>query len=171
MLKFQLGIETPKGLMCLREMIESTQRVMGISFGAEDYTASLGIRRSKTGEELQFARSLILNMASAYGLEATNAVWSNYKDTEGFEKELQMIYAIGFKSKACIHPSQVDIVHRVFRPSSNEVESAKQIMAAVKAASIEAGGVIALNGKMVDLPVIKRAEKVLALAGERVVIR
>lgn len=159
----QVGIETPKGVLNAAEMACASKRVMGLSFGAEDYTASLGISRTASGDELMYARQVIVNAASAYGLEATDSVWANIKDESGFKKELEKIKAIGFHSKACIHPSQIEWVHRIFAPSDAEIAYAGRIMKAVNDAEISQGGVIQLDGKMVDVPVIQKAKTILAM--------
>ncbi len=163
--KIQIGIETPMGVIHAHEMATASERIMGLSFGAEDYTASLGVSRTKAGDELQYARSTILNVARAYGLEATDSVWADFQDTEGFEAELKRIYAMGFQSKACIHPSQIERVHEVFRPSIEEIQWADRVMVAVEKADIERGGAIAVDGKMIDVPLIKKARKFLAYKG------
>jgi citrate lyase subunit beta/citryl-CoA lyase len=157
--KIQVGIETPLGVINAREMATASERVMGLSFGAEDYTASLGVSRTKNGEELQYARSTILNVARAYGLEATDSVWADFRDTDGFKEELRNIYAMGYQSKACIHPSQIDLVHEVFRPSPEEIKWAERVLDAVEKAGIEGGGAIAVDGKMIDVPLIKKAKR------------
>lgn len=161
--EIHIGIETPKGVINAVELATASDRNAVISFGAEDYTASLGIERTKEGNELLFARSTIVNVASAFGLEATDTVWSDFRDLEGFRKEVESIKALGFKSKSCIHPSQVEIVHDILKPCVEAVDKAREILDAVSLADIEKGGVISLNGKMIDVPVIKRAKTIMEL--------
>lgn len=163
-IKIQAGIETPKGVIKAVEIVEASPRIMGLSFGAEDYTASLGISRTKTGEELLYARSHLVNVAKAYSLEMTDSVWSDVDDLEGFKKEVAHIKQLGFKSKACIHPNQIEIVHDIMKPNLDEVCTAKKIIDAVEKAAIDQGGVIALEGKMIDVPVIKKAKQIIAMS-------
>lgn len=161
--KIQVGIETPKGVLGVREIVSTCERVIAISFGAEDYTASLGVERTIKGDELLFARSMIANVASMYDLVATDTVWSNFRDEEGFVEEIRRVKGLGFNSKSCIHPSQVELLHKTFAPSKEDVEKAQKILEAVEQAQVEKGGVIAVNGKMVDVPVITKARKIMAL--------
>lgn len=161
--KIHIGIETPRGIIHGAEIAGASVRNEVISFGAEDYTAALGVERTKTGDELLFARSTIVNVACAYGLEATDTVWSDFKDIEGFKREVLKIKAMGFQSKSCIHPSQIEIVHKLLQPSQKEVEKAKKILDIASTFDIEGGGVIALDGSMIDKPIIKRAKRIVAL--------
>jgi len=161
--KIQVGIETPKGILNAADMAGASDRVIGISFGAEDYTASLGIDRTKEGSELLFARNMIVNVASMYGITATDTVWSDIHDSEGFIDEVKRIKAMGFNSKSCIHPSQIKPLHDALRPTKEQVEKAQIIVDAVEKANVEKGGVIVVNGKMVDIPVITKAKKIINL--------
>ena len=161
--KIQVGIETPKGVLNSSELAGASKRVMGLSFGAEDYTASLGIDRTKKGKELFFARSMIVNVAGMYGITATDTVWADINDSVGFIEEIKEIKALGFNSKSCIHPSQIDILHDVLKPTEEQIKKAKVILAAVEKANVETGGVIAVDGKMIDIPVITKAKKIMSL--------
>lgn len=161
--KIHVGIETPRGVINAVEIAAASSRNVVMSFGAEDYTASLGINRTKEGEELLYARNTILNVASAFGLDAVDTVWSDFKDLEGFKKEVEHIKALGYRSKSCIHPSQIEIVHDAFRPSEEAIDQSRKILDAVNAADIEAGGVISMDGKMIDVPVITKARKIMEM--------
>ena len=161
--KIQVGIETPKGVLNSSEIAGASNRVIGISFGAEDYTASLGIDRTKEGKELLFARNMIVNVAGMYNIAATDTVWADINDSDGFVKEIKAIKALGFNSKSCIHPSQIDILHDTLKPTEEQIKKAKIILDAVKNADVENGGVIQVDGKMVDVPVITKAKKIMSL--------
>lgn len=161
--KIQIGIETPKGILNALEMAGASERIIGISFGAEDYTASLGVDRTKEGSELLFARNMIANVASMYGIVATDAVWADINDTDGFIKEIKEVKALGFNSKSCIHPLQIAILHNTLKPTEEQIKQAKIILDAVEKANIENGGVISVNGKMIDVPVITKAKKTMSL--------
>jgi citrate lyase subunit beta/citryl-CoA lyase len=161
--KIQVGIETPKGVLRTEDIAGASDRVIGISFGAEDYTASLGIDRTKKGKELLFARSMIVNVASMYGITATDTVWADINDSIGFIDEVKRTKALGFNSKSCIHPSQIELLHDALRPTQEQVGKARIILDAVVKADVEKGGVISVNGKMVDVPVITKARKVMDL--------
>ncbi len=161
--KIQVGIETPKGVLNASEIAGASNRVIGLSFGAEDYTASLGIDRTKEGKELLFARNMIVNVAGMYDIAATDTVWADINDSDGFVEEIKAIKALGFNSKSCIHPSQIDILHDALKPTEEQIKKAMVILDAVKNADVENGGVIQVDGKMVDVPVITKAKKIMSL--------
>ena len=163
-IKIQASLETPLGVMNALSIAQSSERVVSISFGAEDFTRTLGTDRTKAATELFFARSQVAMAASIAKVDAIDTVWSDVSDIEGFRKEVESAKNLGFAGKSCIHPSQIKIVHSVFTPSMEEVTRSIEIVEAAKLANIEAGGVITVNGKMVDIPVIAKAERVVNLA-------
>ncbi len=162
--KIQCSLETPIGVNNALEIAKSSERVTSISFGAEDYTRVLGIDRTKDGSELFLARSTVVNAASIAGVDAIDTVWADFNDVDGFRKEAEFARQIGFAGKSCIHPSQIEVVHDIYTPSLDEVEQSQLILAEVEKAGIEAGGVIQVNGKMIDIPVIDKARRVVSLA-------
>lgn len=162
--KIQCAIETPKGVFNALSIAQASPRVVSISFGAEDFTRTLGTDRTKEATELFVARSHVAMAAAIAGVDAIDTVWSDIEDVEGFKNEVLSAQNLGFAGKSCIHPSQVKIVHDVFTPSLEEVEKSLKIVEAAEAANIKAGGVITVDGKMVDIPVIEKAERVILLA-------
>lgn len=162
--KIQCSLETPLAIMNAVKIAVASSRVTSISFGAEDFTRTLGATRTKQGNELFMARSMIVMAAAIAGIDAIDTVWSNLDDEIGFEEEVKNIMEMGFSGKSCIHPSQIKIVHKIFTPSKEELEKSVQIVNAAKKADITKGGVITVNGKMVDIPVIAKAEKIVRLA-------
>ncbi len=162
--KIQASLETPLGVKNAYEIAKASERIISISFGAEDYTRLLGVDRTKDGSELFFARTQIANVASIAGINAIDTVWADFNDVEGFKKEAKFGKQLGFAGKSCIHPSQIEVVHKVFTPTDEEIEKSIIILDAVKKAGIEKGGVIKVNGKMVDIPVIEKARRIVTLA-------
>lgn len=162
--QIQCSLETPLGVTNAVEIAKSSSRVTSISFGAEDFTRTIGAERTKEGKEIFLARSMVVMAAGIAGVDAIDTVWADLDDEEGFREEVKSSMNLGFAGKSCIHPSQVKIVHEVFTPSKEEVEKALEIVNAAKEADISKGGVITVNGKMVDIPVIAKAEKVVRLA-------
>ncbi len=160
----QCSIETPLGVENAFSLATSSPRVTSISFGAEDYTRLLGVNRTKTAEELFYARSRVCNAASIASIDAIDTVWADFNDLEGFEKEVKLAKQLGFAGKSCIHPLQISVVHDIFTPSMEEVESSLVILREVKKAGIEQGGVIQVDGKMIDIPVIEKARRIVDLA-------
>ncbi|WP_320045876.1 aldolase/citrate lyase family protein [uncultured Ilyobacter sp.] len=162
--KVQASLETPIGVMNALAIAQSSERITSISFGAEDFTRTLGTDRTKAATELFFARSQVVMAASVAGVDAIDTVWADVSDTEGFIKEVESAKNLGFSGKSCIHPSQVKEVHNIFTPSMEEVEKSVEILKAAAEANIQDGGVITVKGKMVDIPVIAKAERIVSLA-------
>ncbi|MEA1994266.1 MAG: aldolase/citrate lyase family protein [Euryarchaeota archaeon] len=150
-------IETALGLENAFE-IALHERVTAMTFGAEDYLADVGGQRNK--ESLFYLRSRVLNAAKACGIQALDTVFPDINDEEGLEKEARMIRAMGFDGKGIIHPRQADVIHKVFTPSDDEYKRAKKIVDAFKKSEGEA---VSVDGRMVDLPVAKRAQKTVSL--------
>ncbi len=166
--KVQCSIETARGVLNAREIVAASSRVISLSFGAEDYTRSMGTSRSKSAQELQFARTYLPVVAAEAGISAIDTVWSALDDQEGFEVEVRNARALGFSGKSCIHPSQIPVVHRLYTPDEEEVAHARQVMEAMRAAEQAGAGVFTVDGKMVDAPVIAKARRVLLQIGEGV---
>lgn len=163
-LKILGAIETAKGVLNAPAIARSSDRLVGISFGAEDFTRSMATERSKTGEELYWARSHVVMAAMAAGIDAIDTVFADLEDSEAFEKELKMAKQLGFCGKSLIHPSQINLVHKIFSPGREEVHQAKKIIDAMEEAEERGAGVIVVDGKMVDEPVLIRAKRIMELA-------
>ncbi len=162
--KIQCSLETPLAVMNAVSIATASPRVTSISFGAEDFTRTMGAQRTKEGKELFVARTMVVMAAAIAGVDAIDTVWSDLDDEEGFKAEVKTSMNLGFAGKSCIHPSQIKIVHKIFTPNKEELEKSLEIVRAAEAANINKGGVITVNGKMVDIPVIAKAEKVVRLA-------
>lgn len=162
--KIQCSLETPLAVMNAVQIATASPRVVSISFGAEDFTRILGAERTKKGKEIFMARSMVVMAAAIAGVDAIDTVWADISDQEGFKKEVESSMNLGFAGKSCIHPSQIKIIHEIFTPSQEELEKSLEIVKAAQEADINKGGVITVNGKMVDIPVIAKAEKVVRLA-------
>jgi citrate lyase subunit beta/citryl-CoA lyase len=150
-------IETPMGVLEAREMVQF-QQVIGLLLGAEDLTKEMNVKRSKEGVEINYARSYIAMVCHAYKKEAIDTPWVHKEDLEGLKKDAMYAKRLGFTGKSLIHPLHVDIVNQVFFPSEEEINEAKRI---VTKAKTEQRGAFTLDGKMVDKPVIERAQKLL----------
>ena len=157
-------IETGLGVANVHEIAHSTPRMLGLAFGAEDYTADMGIARTKTSEEIATARSLVAIAARSADIVPYDTPDPDYNDIENLVRDSRRAKAVGYKGKFVIHPNQVQPVNDVFRPSKEEVDEAKRVVAAFEEATQKGTAAIALDGKMVDTPVWKRAVKLLDLA-------
>ena len=162
--KIMAAIESTLGIVNAYEIAVASERMMGIALGAEDYCANLKTQRSPEGTELLFSRQQIVVAARAAGIDALDTVYSNLNDMETFRKEVELIKQLGFDGKSIINPRQIEIVNEVFAPTEKAIEKAKTIIAAIKEAEKRGSGVIAVNGKMVDRPVVIRAQRTIDLA-------
>jgi citrate lyase subunit beta/citryl-CoA lyase len=162
--RMMAAIESAAGVLNAKEIACSSPRLTGIAIGAEDYVTDLKTTRSPEGIELLFGRSMVLLAARAAGIDAIDTVFSNVNDEEGLKKETQLIRQLGFDGKSIINPRQIKIVHEVFTPSEKEIKNALAVVAAIKEAEKQGSGVISLNGKMIDKPVVDRARRTLDLA-------
>ena len=158
------AIESALGIVNAYEIAVASKRMMGIALGAEDYCANLKTQRTPGGDELRLARETIVVAARAAGIDALDTVYSNLDDMETFRKEVEFIKTLGFDGKSIITPRQIDIVNEVFAPKEKDINKALTILAAIKEAEKRGSGVIAVNGKMVDRPVVIRAQRTIELA-------
>ena len=163
-IKLMAAIESPLGVLNAYQIATSSSRLVGIAIGAEDYVTNLHTKRSKDGTELLFARSMILNAARAAGIYALDTVFSDVNDEDGFIREVELIKQLGFDGKSIISPRQIFFVHKIFTPSEEEIIGAKKIIRAIKEAESKSLGVISLDGKMIDKPIVDRAQRIIELA-------
>ena len=163
------AIESANGVLNAAEIARASDRLIGIALGAEDYVTDLKTTRSD-GIELLFARCMILNAARAAGIAALDTVYSDVNNEEGFIAEATLIKKLGFDGKSVINPRQIEPLHKVFMPSEKDLAKARAIMDAIAEANARGSGVASLKGKMIDKPVVTRAERLLALyeAGSKV---
>lgn len=157
-------IETAAGILNAREIAASSPRVVALCFGAEDFTADMGIERTREGRESFVARSLLVLGARAAGVQAIDTVFSDIGDTEGLIESTKEAMALGFEGKGVIHPAQIKPVHSVFAPSPERIEYAKKVINAIEEARKRGSGVATLRSKMIDAPIETRARKIMNLA-------
>ena len=162
--RIMAAIESALGLVNAYAIATASERMMGIALGAEDYSANLKTNRTPGGAELLLARETIVVAARAAGISCFDTVYSNLEDMDSFRKEVELVKTLGFDGKSIINPRQIEIVNEVFTPTEKEIEKAMKIKAAIKEAQAKGSGVISVNGKMVDKPVVMRAERTIALA-------
>jgi citrate lyase subunit beta/citryl-CoA lyase len=158
------SIETAQGVINAIFTARASSRLIGLAFGAEDYTATMEIERTKTGEELFNARMNVLWAAKAAGIQALDSIFADVNDMDALRRETELIKKLGFTGKSLVNPRQIDVVHEVFAPKQAEIDYALQVMDAIKRAREMGTGVISLKGKMIDRPVVVRAARVLSTA-------
>lgn len=162
--KMMAAIESAEGVLNAREIAKASDRLIGIAIGAEDYVTNMKTRRYPDGAELSFARSMILHAARAAGIAAIDTVYSDVNNEEGFQNEVRLIKQLGFDGKSVINPRQIPLVNAIYTPSEKEIQNAKEVIWAIREAEAKGSGVISLKGKMVDKPIVDRAERVIMLA-------
>lgn len=162
--KIMVAIESTLGIVNAYAIATASPRMMGIALGAEDYCANLKAQRTPGGDELRLARETIVVAARAAGIDALDTVYSNLNDMETFRQEVEYIKTLGFDGKSIINPRQIEVINEVFAPKEKEITKARAIIAAIKEAEAKGSGVIALNGKMIDRPVVIRAQRTINLA-------
>lgn len=158
------SIESALGVINCIDVASTSDRILGLAFGAEDYTASMEIERTSAGEELFNARSRVVWAAKAAGVQAIDTIFSDVKDMEGFRRETELVKGLGYTGKSLVNPRQIEVVHEVFAPKPEEIAYALQVIEAIHRAREMGTGVISLAGKMVDAPVVKRAFRVIRTA-------
>ncbi len=157
-LETALGIENAFAIAAARES------VVALTIGLEDYTADLGVAKTITGEESLYARSRLVNAARAAGVQPIDSVFGDVADEEGLRSWASRSKGLGFEGMGCVHPRQVRPIHEAFAPSAIEIEKALRIVAAFEEASARGLGVVSLGSRMVDPPVVLRAQRLVRIA-------
>ena len=160
-IRLLIGVETAKGIMNLREIAEADKRLDAIIFGGEDFAASIGAVRTKSATELLYARQAVVTACAANDLQAIDIVFIDFNDAEGLHAEAAEGARFGFSGKQIIHPNQVSVAQEAFTPSEAAIEYAKRIVESFHSSQKEGKGAYALDGKMIDMPLLKNAQKVL----------
>lgn len=157
-------IESALGVMKCFEIATAAENIVAMAIGLEDYTADLGTKRTAEGTESFFARSMLVNACKAAGIQAIDSVFSDVADMDGLKNNVLKSKALGFDGMGCIHPRQIKVIKEHFAPDAAEIDKAKKIIHAFMLATEKGLGVVSLGSKMIDPPVVKRAEKTIQLA-------
>ena len=157
-------IESGLGIIKAYEIAAASKNNCALTIGLEDYTSDIGTQRTLEGKESFFARSMIVNAAKAAGIQAIDTVFSDVGDMEGLHQSVLEAKSLGFEGKGCIHPRQIQVVHNGFEPAQEEIDKAKKIVTAFEEAEKKGLGVVSLGSKMIDAPVVKRAQRTIHLA-------
>ena len=157
-------VESALGVMNVREIALADTRIDTLLFGAEDLAGDMGATRTAASWEVFYARSAVVTAAKAYRVQAIDQVFFDLDDLSGFEDECQFGRQLGYDGKMVIHPRQVTPAQRIFAPSADEIKQAQRILAAYAEQQAAGVGAFALDGRMVDMPVVRAAENVVARA-------
>lgn len=161
--KLMAAIESAAGVVNALSIARSSERMIGIALAGFDYVMDMQTERGD-GSELYYARCAVLHAARAAGIDAFDVVFSDLNDEEGFLKEVDLIKRLGFNGKSLINPRQIELLHNAYAPTQEEVDYAKRVVAAAADGERQGLGVISLNGKMIDAPIINHARRVLQRA-------
>ena len=157
-------IESDRGVVNVYDIADAADNVAAIAIGLEDFTADLGTGRTEEGLESFFSRSKLVIACKAAGIQAIDSVYSDVSDMEGLKQTVLRSKALGFNGMGCIHPRQIEVIHEYYAPNEKEIEKAKRIYNAFIEAREKGLGVVSLGTKMIDAPVVKRAENTINLA-------
>ena len=158
-------IETAIGLVNAYEICAATPRLIGASFGGEDFATDMGFKRTPDSKEIEYPRAAMAVACVAAGKVPIDTPEPDYADLEHLERDASFARSLGYRGKYCIHPTQVEIVNRVFSPAPEEVEEARQLVDAFEQEGIAKGlAAIAVDGKMIDTPIYLRARRLLSWA-------
>jgi citrate lyase subunit beta / citryl-CoA lyase len=159
-------IESAKGIVHAYEICAASERIVAAAFGAEDFTHDMAIERLDDPAQIAYARSALCIAARAAGVLALDTPYFQFRDDAGLREDALAAKSIGFKGKFAIHPGQIDTINACFRPSDEEIEWARRVVAAFEIAEREGRGSTSLDGRVIDVPVVKRARAVLAAISE-----
>ena len=140
----------------------SSSRIVGLAFGAEDFTKDMGIERTDLGKEIEHPRYAISVAARAANIKSFDTPLMNFENKDSLEHDIKKAISIGYSGKLAIHSSQVTLINQLFVPSEDQIQQAKQIIDAAEKAELEGKGSTSLDGKMIDVPIVERAKKLLA---------
>ncbi|MGI6671274.1 MAG: HpcH/HpaI aldolase/citrate lyase family protein [Christensenellales bacterium] len=157
-------LETAQGIENAYAIASCDPRVKGLLLGAEDLSSDLQAIRSKQGDEILYARGRIVMAARAAGIAVYDTPFTDVNDAQGVREDAALARALGFSGKAVISPRHVEAVNDAFTPTQEEIAYAREVMLAIAEARQQGRGAISLRGKMVDKPIVDRAQRVLATA-------
>ena len=161
-----LALESPRGLFNAYAIATSSPRVIGLMFGAEDFSRELSLPLRREGEavDLIYARSAMVTAAAAAHVQAVDGVWPNFQDMEGLKKFALQSRRLGFSGMSLIHPAQISEVNAAFTPTAEEVDYCRRVIRAFDDARARGEGAIAFGGQLLDMPIVDRARQTIALA-------
>jgi len=164
-------IESALGIENAFEIARASKYIVAMAVGLEDYTADIGVQRTLSGHESHYARTRLVNACKAAGIQPIDSVFSDVSDQDGLTSSVMESKALGFEGVGCIHPRQIPVIHEAFQPSSAEIEKAQKVVYAYEKANKQGLGVVSLGTKMIDAPVVKRAQQTINLALQLQLIR
>ena len=161
-----VAIESSRGLLDAFAIVRSSPRVIGLMFGAEDFSRELGLPLRREGEarDQLYARSALVTAAAAAGVQRVDAVWVDLDDQAGLRQFAAQSRRLGFSGMALIHPSQIEVVNAAFTPTTEEIDYCRRVVQAFEEAKARGEVAVAFGGQLLDPPIVERAVQMLALA-------
>jgi len=159
-------IETALGVENAFAIASASRRIKALFLGAEDLTADLRCKRTKEGREIEYARTRLVVAARAANIDVFDTPFTDVNDDEGIVVDAELAKALGFSGKASISPRHVEVINRVFSPTMAEIDYAYEVLEAIRVAKEQGKGAVALRGKMIDAPIVARAERTISMAVE-----
>jgi len=159
-------IESAMGVVKAFEIASAAENIVALAIGLEDYTADLGCQRTNEGAESFYARSVVVNACKAAKIQAIDSVFSDVSNMDALAENVLKSKSLGFDGMGCIHPRQIPVIHEYFAPNKKEIEKAQKIVNAFILAQEKGLGVVSLGSKMIDAPIVKRAEDTIKIALE-----
>lgn len=165
-IKLLVAIESPIGLFNAFSIATSSPRIMGLLFGAEDFTREMGLPMRREGEavDLIYARSHLATVAAAAHIQAVDGVWVDLNDPEGLKRFARQARRLGMTAISIIHPSQIEIANAAFTPTNEDIAYARDVLKAFEDARAKGQGAIAFRGQLLDYPIVDRARQTMDLA-------
>lgn len=157
-------LESALGIEKAYEIASSSENIAAMAIGLEDYTADIGVKRTLDSTESFYARTRLVNACKAARIQPIDSVFSDVGDMEALRENVRISKSLGFEGMGCIHPRQIQVIHECFTPDSEEIERARKIVEAFTLAQEQGLGVVSLGTKMIDPPVVKRAQRTIMLA-------
>jgi citrate lyase subunit beta/citryl-CoA lyase len=157
-------VESAKGVLNTEKIAAAGDNIVALAIGLEDYTADLGVKRSPEGTESLYARSHLVNVCKAYGIQAIDSVFSDVSDAEGLKQTVLRSKSLGFEGMGCIHPRQIRIIHDGYAPDEIEIKKSMNIVKAFEEATKKGLGVVSVGTKMIDAPVVEKAQQTISSA-------
>lgn len=157
-------VETARTVLTGLDLADADPRVAGLCFGGGDLSAEVGWARTREGQELRVAQTLVILACAAVGIGSIDTPWLDISDLDGLRDEARLACRMGFTGKFAIHPSHVAAIHEAFTPSGEELADARGLLEAFDAAVASGSGVATYKGRMIDKPDALQARRVVARA-------
>ncbi len=157
-------IESARAIVNLKEIASADARIDALIFGSEDFASDIGATRTREGEEISFARQSVVIYATAFGLQPIDTLVTDFNDEARLIEDCKLGAQLGFVGKLAIHPKQVNIIQSAYTPSDEEIDRARKLIEAHDQHQANGSGAFAIDGKMIDMPIVRMAEQVLSKA-------